>query len=227
METTEIIETIVGGINNKLTVKTITDNNDNTYTITTNDTLWLQVHFPLKISGNDYTIIDIVKNVSFTVSGDALPNVSTIDIYEPTFYHGTVINVKQDMANPDVYSRTPFIYLKELLEDDNFSKYSGSPIKKESDLVILFLTQCKMKDWKTVDHYTHSIAPMRNMVDKFIQSLYKSKLIGKFERYQTINHVNFGVYTTDKGMTKAIFNDQLSGIELRIKIPFIKQNCTN
>lgn len=63
---------------------------------------------------------------------------------------------------------------------------------------------------------------MANLVKNFINTLYNSKYIGRFEDYETINHVNFGVYVTDKGNTKSIFSDQLSGVELNITLPFRK-----
>lgn len=229
METVDIIGEVVESINNVFVVKDITDNGDNTYTLTSCDTLHLQEGFPLTISGNSYEITDVIKDTSITISGSVLPTASSFTIYEPIYYHGTVIKVKSEMAGEtdshNVFSRTPFIYLREIIEDVYNSKYSGSPIEKTSKLQILVLTQANYIDWKIIDHYQQSIQPMKNLVDRLILALYASKKIGKFTEYTIKNHVNFGVYVTDKGNTKSIFTDNLSGCELNIEVPFLKLNC--
>lgn len=230
METVDIIYDVVNAINKKIIIDSIVDNLDGTYTISTENTKWCQETFKINIGGNDYKVLIVDKDKEIVVSGATLPTGTSFDLYEPTYYHGTVINVNKEMkmgANAhNLYSRTPFIYLKELLKDSYNSSYNDSPIEKESDLVILFLTQCKYQDWNTIDHYSKSIAPMRALVEGFLSSLRKNINVGKFQAYDIINHVNFGVYTTDKGNTKSIFNEHLSGCELNIKIPITRQkNC--
>lgn len=229
METVDIIREVVEAINSTFTAKTITDNLDGTFTLTTCDTLHLQDGFPLKINGNDYEIITVTKDASILISGAFLPAIKIFPIYLPTYYHGSVIKVQAEISGgadaSNLFARTPFIYLKEILTDKNNSKYNQSPIEKVPTLQMLFLTQCKYTDWKIVDHYAKSIQQMRNLVDRFILSLYADKRIGKFQDYDTVNHVNFGVWVTDKGEMKHLFNDNLSGIELKISPPILKQNA--
>lgn len=227
METVDIIREIVEGLELTFFAKTITDNGNGTFTLATNDTLHLQENFPLVIGVNSYTIKTVTKDVSIVLSGSVIPNVTSFEVYTPRYYHGTVIKAKGEMENGvnahNIYDRTPFIYLKEILTDKVNSKFKVTPFEKETSLQLLFLTQSKLHDWKTTDHYEKSIYPMANLVKNFINALYDSKHIGRFEDYETINHVNFGVYVTDKGNTKSIFSDQLSGVELNITLPFRKQ----
>lgn len=110
------------------------------------------------------------------------------------------------------------VYLLEVIED-NFLE-DDNLLDRTSDLRLFFLTEANFEDWKTDQHYLDAIEPMRSMVDFFISEvLKKSKGLGKIEGYDVINHANFGVYTTDKGHTKKIFNDDYSGCELRITLP--------
>lgn len=224
METVDIIREVVESIDNTFIVKAITDNLDRTYTLTTDNTLHLQEGFPLNIGANGYDIVTIVKDVSITISGSVLPVLMSFDIYLPVYYHGTVIRVIAEMATDgsNVFEKTPFIYLREILKDKNNSKYNQSPIGKTTALQILILSGCKPEDWETTDHYEKAIRPMRNLTDRLIDAIYKDARISKFEYYETINHVNFGVYV-DKGHTKSIFVDKLSGVELNIELPFKKQ----
>ena len=227
MEIVDIIGEIVAAINNTFIVKTITDNGDGTYTITTNDTLHLQEGYPLTIDSNDYEIVTIVKDTSIKISGSVLPTVTSFEVYAPVYYHGTVIKVKSEIKNKteNVLARTPFIYLRELIEEDVNSKYSNSPIEKTADLQILFLTNCNYVDWKIDDHYEKAIAQMKNLVDRFMLAVYADVRIGEFESYKLTNHVNFGVYVTNEGSRKSVFNDNLTGIEMKISLPFLKQDC--
>lgn len=227
METVDIIREVVEAINIEFTAKVITDNANGTYTLTTDDTMYLQEKFSITIGAVVYEIKAVVKNVSITIEGSVLPTIKVFNIYAPVYYHGTVIKVKSEIAGEtnaqNVFAHTPFIYLREIIEDENNSKYSDSPIAKTTDLQILFLTQCDYADWKIVDHYSKSIAQMRSLVDNFILRVYENKKIGEFDNYKTKNHVNFGVYVTDKGNNASIFTDNLSGIELNIRLPFKKQ----
>ena len=64
---------------------------------------------------------------------------------------------------------------------------------------------------------------MRNMLYKFIDHLNGSNIIGEFDSYKAINHAKFGVFVSSKGgHTQRIFNDKLSGVELRIDLPILK-----
>lgn len=228
METVDIIREVVEAINIEFTAKTITDNTNGTFTLTTDDTLHLQEKFSVTIGSVTYEIQTVVKNVSITIIGTVLPTIKVFNIYSPVYYHGTVIKVKAEISGAtnaqNVFARTPFIYLREIIEDEINSKRNQSPIEKTTDLQILFLTQCDYADWKIVDHYSKSIAPMRSLVENFIERVHENLMISKFDTsYKAKPHVNFGVYVTDKGETKSIFTDNLSGIEVNIRLSFKRQ----
>jgi len=226
LETVDIIREVVEDISIVFTAKTIVDNGNGTYTLTTNDTMYLQEKFSITIDSVVYESESTVKDVSITIIGTILPVIKVFNIYAPVYYHGTVIKVKSEINGEvdshNVFSHTPFIYLREIIEDENESKYSEKPIAKTTSLQILFLTQCNYEDWLVVDHYSKSIYQMRKLVDRFIDSVYLNKKIGRFDTFRTKNHVNFGVYVTDKGAAKSVFTDNLSGIELNITLPFKK-----
>jgi hypothetical protein len=230
METVDIIREVVEAISIEFTAKTITENANGTYTLTTDDTLHLQEGFSITIGAVTYEILTVVKDALITINGISLPTIKVFNIYPPVYYHGTVRKVKAEIKGAttaqNVFARTPFIYLREIIEDNVNTKYANSTIEKTTDLQILFLTQCNYADWKIVDHYSKSIGPMRNLVENFVDKLYKNKMIGRFENYRAKPHVNFGVYVTDKGETKSIFTDNLSGIEMNITLPFKRQTPT-
>jgi hypothetical protein len=69
METVDIIREVVEGIDLEFTAKVITDNTGGSYTLTTNDTMWLQEKFSITIGAVVYEITTVVNDVSITISG--------------------------------------------------------------------------------------------------------------------------------------------------------------
>ena len=233
-ETVDIINTIVSGINKTFTAKNIVDNGDGTYTLNTCDTLYLQEKFILSIDSIDYLIETIGRDSFIKISGPTLPTLLTFEIYSAHYFHGTVIKTKneievvRDMDGNGQLAIVPFIYLKEILSDTNFREGNGSPFSKESDLQLFYMTSSNFTDWKTTDHYEKSIVPMNRLVELFLDSAERSGLVGDFfdDPDTTTPRVNFGVNTVN-GNTKALFVDQLSGIQQKIKLKFYKQSCKN
>jgi hypothetical protein len=220
-QTVDIVEDLVTLINTELTgTSAWVDNGDGTYTITLCNTYWLNTMETVTIDSVEFTDLVVVKDTSLTVTGASIPTAITFFLDVPSYYHGTVIQTNEEItaSSPNVTARTPMVYLLEIISDD--FKSDEDSLERTSDLRLFFLTEADEKNWKTDTHYTDAIDPMRKMVSFFVDEvLKKSKGLGKIEEYTVTNHANFGVYTTDKGHTKKIFNDSYSGCELRITLP--------
>lgn len=220
LETTDIVEALVDELCFTFEATNIIDNTDGTYTLETCDTFHLQECFYITNNGNQYLVTEVIKDTSITMMGSFLP-VPMFEIYKPHFFHGTVIQTNLELSmQPNVNSRTPMIYLLEVLKDKFFC--DDSVVERESDLRLFFLTQANFEDWKNSDHNEKAILPMRSLAYNFIDTMKKSKKIGKFVSYEILNHVKFGVYSTDKGHEKKVFNDNLTGVELRITLPVLQ-----
>lgn len=220
-QTVDIVEDLVTLINTELTgTSAWVDNGDGTYTIALCNTYWLNTMETVTIDSVEFTDLVVVKDTSLTVTGVSIPTALTFFLDVPSYYHGTVIQTNEEItaSSPNVTARTPMVYLLEIMSDD--FKSDEDSLERTSDLRLFFLTEADEKNWKTDTHYTDAIDPMRKMVSFFVDEvLKKSKGLGKIEEYTVTNHANFGVYTTDKGHTKKIFNDSYSGCELRITLP--------
>jgi len=226
VETVDIVRSLVSELNKTINIDSIVDNLDGTYTVETCDTYYLHECLKITIDAVTYTVKSVEKNVSFVIKGDVLPTATSFELPAPFYFHGTVIQTNQELINFDQFDKLPMAYLLEVLEDDFFNRDEIND--RESDIRLFFLTTANFADWKTGDHYKSAIEPMRSVAYNFINVLNNSKLINIFATYTLINRVNFGVYTTDKGNTKNIFNDNMSGVELRLTLPIRKVlNCNN
>jgi hypothetical protein len=91
------------------------------------------------------------------------------------------------------------------------------------------------EDWDVSQHYSLAIQPMDNFLGDFIANLRNNNSIGEFDRYETINRANFGVYISkpskrsgkyEDNITKLI-DENVSGVELKIDLPIKKDACFN
>ena len=220
LETTDIVEALVDELAFTFEATNVIDNTDGTYTLETCNTFHIQECFYITNDGNQYLVTKVIKDTSITIQGSFLP-VPMFDVYKPYFFHGTVIQTNLELSKQgNVNGRTPFVYLLEILKDRFFE--DDSIVERESDLRLFFLTQANFEDWKNADHNEKAILPMRSLAYNFINTLKNNKKIAKFVEYEIINHVKFGVYTTEKGHEKKVFNDNLTGVELRITLPVMQ-----
>ena len=223
-ETVDIIGDLVNDINLSFAIKTIIDNGGNSYTLTTCNTLHLQTKFKITIDAVVYTITEVDKDVSITITGDSLPTATEFDVYPAYYHHGTILSSNAELAQiKDANNKTPLIFLHEVIEDKFYNKVS-SQLERETTLKIFFLTQSNWAKNNTNDHYTSAIEPMRNLVYNFIDTLNKTRYIANIEEYRVKNHSLFANYLQE-GYTEAIFDKNLSGCELNITIPIRQSIC--
>lgn len=227
-ETVDIVEDLIAQLNIVVPFDTITDNTDGTYTIESCDTGYLFPCYKFVLDTVTYTVLnevgkEFVYGVKFTIKGNAIPTATELTLDALKYYHGTVIATKEELDKKELSSdKFPMAFLLEVLEDD-FDNREGSRIDRNSQFRLFFLSETDENNWNTQEHYEFSIKPMRNLFYKFINHLDGSNLIGEFNSYKAINHAKFGVFVSSKGgHTQRIFNDKLSGVELRIDLPILK-----
>jgi len=209
----------------QFTAQSLVDNGDNTYTLNTTDTLYLQECFKFDVLGTIYEVMEVKQCESITLKGNIAPPL-TFKPYQIHYFFGKIreTNTEMQLSQNDVSERTPFVYLLEKLKDKFFDE--SSSIERETPIRLFFLTQSNYSDWKQSDHHEKAVIPMRNLLYKFIDFINNSKKIGNFEQYEVEDCVNFGIYKTDKGNEQLYFNDFLSGCMLEITLPILKSlNC--
>ena len=223
-ETFKLLEPIVTGINNIFFIDLITDLTGGVYRLDSCNTLWASPGYYVEIDAIKYKIIDIVVNESITIKGDTLPTATNFDMYLPFFVHGTILATNEELkAKQLAKNKFPMIYLHEITRERHYT--NESTLDRESDCDIYFLVDADFESWLTNDHYSYAIAPMRNLLFAFIDSLSSNLgLIANFESFETFDHAKFGVYMSSQGHTKNIFDDRLSGTNLKITVPFLKNS---
>jgi hypothetical protein len=219
----ERLQPIINAIDSTIIANSVLVNG-NEITVATCNTLWLKSGYAFDVNGVIATVksVKINENIVLDYNG-ILP--MQFKIYPPKFYHGTVTATNAEI-NINLHSEndiTPMIYLHEVVRE-NYNSVATERIGVTSNNVrLLFLAQCNLIDWSTNNHYEYAIKPMRNLANAFLLSLNKANSVGKLSRYESIAHAHVGIYDS-KGHSANLFNKNLSGIELVLDIPFIKEN---
>ena len=222
-----MLEPVVSAIPKTFTADSIDALGGGVYRLNSCDTLWLTLNRKVAIGATIYTITDLEPNQWVKVSGSLAPSTDTFDIYTPFFRHGTIIATNEELNRKHLHTdKLPMIYLHEITRE-RFSSDPEIAQDRESECDLHFLTDANFRDWKVVDHYKYAIAPMRNLLFAFVNQLKNSTFVGEFDEYDVLDHAKWGVFIADRGSEKGIFDDQLSGSQLRINIPFLKEmNCS-
>lgn len=224
--TYELLKPIIEGVSRVVKIKTITNNLDNTYTLTSCNTKWLTIKRTITIGVVDYQVTNIIVNQSITISGPSLPVATSFTLYPFYFVHGTIRaavdehNNKQKQPHTD---RLPFIYLRDITPE----KFNYDPElnkDRDSDCELYFMTDCDFTNWNTIQHENYAIKPMRNLLFDVVEAIKTSSNVDNSEIINTgvKDHARFGIYTDGQGHPKKIFDDYLSGTQLNITVPFLQ-----
>jgi len=223
--TTDIHDIMKLAITNMKKTVCISDNNKigaGEYKLFTCDTMWLSVGDKITVSTDTWIVTELSINEYIIVTGVNLSIPECIDLTLPFYFHGTVMATNSELNMIKFSSnKFPMIYCLEVFREV-FNGSVEDAIERESSLRLFFLTENNFENWITEDHYINVINPIRAMLDSFINGINNGIGFGKIDTYTTVNHVNFGTFAQDNGHLKNLFDDNLSGIELEVTIPVLK-----
>ena len=222
-QTYQRLQPIINMIDKSIVCDSVSTNADGSFTLLTSRTKWAMVGFDISILVTTYRITAVVYNESITVTGAILPAVLTFDLFAPIFKHGTIRVVASELNKvADFRNRLPLIYLKEqTVERLHFDKFDA--IDSENDVTLYFLGAADNANWNQEDGDTKGILPMRSLANEFIKVLADNQYVAELTNTGDLRNYNIFGNVSDNGVTKNIFNEPLSGVGLRINIPFLKE----
>lgn len=225
--TVQIVRELVASMVFPLTIKSVVDNTDGTYLLTTGSTHYLQKgsNSLLVIGGNSYEILEVVINQSLLVKGSVLPVASTFNLPPAYFFHGTIKQTNTELSEElDMAKKTPMVYLLRPFDEEVDAMDENDPlIERRPELTLFFLTEANFTDWKTDDFDHEAVEPMWSMANTFIDTVKADAGIDKLTTYRISDKIKFANYNVN-GADKILFKDNLSGKELNITLP-IRSSC--
>jgi hypothetical protein len=189
------------------------------------DLLDLTVGKMVSIGGVEYQITAInTLTPSFTVSASVAPVGTQFKASYPFYIHGRFIAANNELNQiSNSLRKYPLIYLAE-----NYSTRENlDPNLQIGDNVscsIFIMNSSNYEDFTTDEHYTYTIDAMDSIANSFIDKLKTNQFVQyrEFSELERIRHTKWGLEVTNKGTTTNLFDDNLSGVELRLQIPIRK-----
>ena len=234
-QTVDIIGDVVESMEMTGNISAKTDNADGTFTLSVDNTYWVRPAVQgspittIEIGGTDYQVKSVVYCQSITIQADAEPTGDTFTLAAPKYFHGTPKAIGNERNKAQfTKDKCPAIWLAEPYRDNEVIE-PRSAIAKRPDVVIFFLDQANYADWKTTEHYSNVITPMEAMKIEFFKKLNHMKNVFDYDRITStvIRHAKFGAEGSG-GHVQSIFDEKLSGIEVRMNLPIWKDlRCTN
>ncbi len=178
------------------------------------------------ISDVPTVVLDVIDGTKILISGTECPVATEIKILSPTYIHGTVKAATSELTQiSDNRTRFQIVYLYEVLQETR-NRNPSTTLDRQVELIMFFLTSAKMGGELTQTKYKEYIDPMDNLAEDFIDVLEGSEIVGSIEdiNYTIIPHSIAGFYDRI-GHVKNLFNDDYSGVELRISLPLLKEGC--
>lgn len=221
---TDIIETLVNQLTFSDTINNLIDNVDGTFTIEVCNTYHVQpICSKIDIGGTLYKVTQVVNNTSITFTASVAPVGTTYSIEGPKYFHGTRIAINNELTQITIGSnKIPMVFVWEVIRE-TFNLDEENRIERNSDLRIFFLGQRPPGVDKTDTLYADAVTPMWNLSHEFVKLLKNTSCtIGELDgNFTLINFAKFGVESA-AGATDSFFNEELSGTELRIDLPILK-----
>lgn len=211
---TDILTELVSNIDFTVNIKSVTGTLPEQI-IEVDNLFHAQVGFSVTIDGNSYSITAIDEDTkTLTLSGDTEITATSFQLYAVYFFHGTPIATTNEInQNQDAFTKTPMVWLWENFTEKYLSELDSC--ERETELNLYFLTQCDYDQLITNDIYQDAIKPMKRLLETFVAQLIKS---GQFDMnefaYNTENFAKFGVYAREKGSTKNLVADKMSGVSM-------------
>jgi hypothetical protein len=222
----DFIGDIVDSIRQGASIISITNTPSTTnYVVVVTDLLDLTVGKMVSIGGVEYQITAInTLTPSFTVSAAVAPVGTQFSASYPFYIHGRFIAANNELNQiSNSLRKYPLIYLAE-----NYSTRENlDPNLQIGDNVscsIFIMNSSNYEDFTTDEHYTYTIDAMDSIANSFIDKLKTNQFVQyrEFSELERIRHTKWGLEVTNKGTTTNLFDDNLSGVELRLQIPIRK-----
>lgn len=198
---------LVGRIDNTVNAKSIVENFDGTYTITTCNIKYLTSNLTI----NGVRVLEIVENGDYQVKVQA-EVVEPLTITQPRYYHGTAISVNTELM--DILSNTnrpvafPMIYFPETRKPTRYPKLSN--YEMEADCRLVFAVEF-LHEWDAGMLKDYCINPMLQLLD-LLKTVVDNDFKILIDGYSVEQFSKLGEKVEGKGVIFNAINDNMSGI---------------
>lgn len=200
------------------------------FVLTVNKTLNVTLYKILTDSdGLQWKVTDFVKDTSITVEpfghGALTFDASSIFAPLPIFLHGTPLSTNDEYLVIDNKTRekTPFVWFLAPYTENKQGRLSS--IDYTCSVRLFLMDEASNPKWLNEDHDKYAVDPMFELADMIYKSLDALYQVNTIESYSVKDRARFGVEVANKGNTRRIIDEDLSGAEMVVEFSLQKENC--
>ena len=212
---------IFSKLNNEVKIVSASALSGGTQTIVLCVQKWVRVGTYLKdVSNKNWLIQSITDNEIVVKKPTGATNLSvnqTLTLIEPKFLFGTRISADNEYkkTSNDNRNKLPLIWLVENIRETEYNY--GSAIERDASLRFYFLDDNNPKQYLNEDYRKNVVTPMIGLKDEFLRIVRSNKIFQTYESVDIRTITRFG-NETEQGVIENILSDNLSGLELSIKL---------
>ena len=221
--TPDIIKTFIEQLDLSLTIESYSNDSTNT-TIIVDNPLYARSKLILTVDAAPLEVISVTDN-SIVVPGILTP---VVVILQPMFYYNESYIDFNNLLGTIASSRgkMPFV----LLRDPIIETYNNKPtsaIDYTAEVNLLILDDSDFTRYtEGEDFYNNVINRIRSFVKLILDSAKLYPVFGNIDTYRIRDYKKFGEYVQSKGTVSYFFDENLSGVQLTITLPILKNlNC--
>lgn len=222
---TDILRTLIAGMGFPVMIGGVTANADG-YTLRCDNIYHAQVGFDIVINGETFRITSFdqsTETITVTGTGSISPG-DTFQMYGVHFFHGVPVATTEELKDLDNSAvdngqqKSPMIWLWENFTENVIDDFS--PLGRDINMELYFLTQSDHEAWKTQQFYDNAIKPMRRLLDTFRDAVKADRATFDADElsYSAENYSKFGVYIRNRGSSDNLFVDKLSGVGIKLRL---------
>lgn len=227
---------IEDNINYTYVITSVDDLGGDLYKLNSCDTMHLTVGKVVTIDAVEYTITDFVLNSYVTVSGSTPVTATEFEAYPFFFFNGSLsdTNIERFGAKQYQLNQIPFMWNRTPYTSDELDTENGSNIAEINSLTWYLLDASRPfangdganSSWFDEEFNTYIIEPLKNFWEKRVKKYIDTnqQIFGEYTGVNVRNLPHIG-QEDEKGTYEALFDEHLTGIEVRLNLEFMFQGC--
>lgn len=233
-----VFRDFVNGLDLSSLVKSFTtDENEGTTTLIVENTFHARDGLLIQVDGFSYEVVRVDYCQEAITINAVLVEAEIVIIPTPFFIHGTYRKTNNELnALLDESEKVPMIYLHEVI-DERWGNFESSIDVTASFRFFLLdsspqngidpLSGNPLENTKTTQsQYANIIQPLSKLFEAIRQGIRDYGRFGEIDYIDKQNHVEWGVYTQNKGHERKLFDMDLTGMNCFVRLPIYKcNNC--
>lgn len=213
-----ILKNYIESFQDEITIKSLSQDGD-LYTANSKNKSYASTIRKAWISNEEIVINSIDEDIEFQFINSTPSEINKIVLDSFSFYHGTRMTVNNELIDAPQIEKQYFAWLQNGFKIDSSGESSFYNVS-----FTLYILEVYSPEWEYLDHHNQVMYPLSVYAENLVKSMDKNDIVLKINNYSIVEYADFGVLTRS-GTVEKIFDEDLSGVELKVSCEMYKTLC--